>query len=199
MGCTALVWVGTRTFSIPAYLQKVAVSVSALWRKAGAVLLTTFREKFDTTDERLRLLNSASSPGNARGHVPRLPAAGWKVSISTTGSSRMAWNEALCPSWHTVTQFSLCQLCQTRQHRFLGTSTSHAPLRDTHFETGHWIYQLPSGKKKRLSTYNNLPKNSGLWFLMGSLIIDQEKKKGCSSENDEFWWSDGVILGQGTE
>lgn len=34
---------------------------------------------------------------------------------------------------------------------------------------------------------------------MGSLIIDQEKKKGCSSENDEFWWSDGVILGQGTE
>lgn len=143
MGCTALVWVGTRTFSIPAYLQKVAVPVSALWRKAGAVLLTTFREKFDTTDERWRSLNSASSLGNARGHVPWLPAAGWKVSISTTGSSRMAWNEALCPSWHTVTQFSLCQLCQTRQHRFLGTSTSHVPLRDIHFETGHWIYQLP--------------------------------------------------------
>lgn len=76
MGCMALVWVGTRAFSIPAYLQKAAVSVNALWRKAGAALLTTFSEKFDTKDERLRLLNSVSSLGNTRGRVPWLSAAG---------------------------------------------------------------------------------------------------------------------------
>lgn len=44
MGCVVLVWVGTRALPIPVYLQKVAVSVDALWRKAGAALVTTLGE-----------------------------------------------------------------------------------------------------------------------------------------------------------
>lgn len=61
--------------------------------------------------------------------------------------------------------------------QILGTSISNIPLRDPHFETGHLIYQLPSGKKRLFSIYNHLPKNSGMSFLMGSLIIDQALKK----------------------